>query len=387
MRIEPEVDRRHGPLQGDFTMSIFRASDLFTLHQVLAVEGKPDWMNLRTRRRPQWRGEPPALTGPGLYGMFYEDQLVYVGLYAGRRDHPFGGSVLDRWHKHAVYQTLRAPEVVFARSQLDRILRDLDGAAVADMRGLAGGGGLVEQHGGSCTFEKARFASRHWAQLGPGKDKDLLDRLSFAYHQLPRDWVRQVAPIEGQSASDWVKRQWLRRAEASLISAFAPTCNSGVEPTHGPPIDHQTFLDFAAALFAGDPAAPVACSPIDEMPAANDDMSPGERTFRTRLGEAGETLVEDLQRRCPSSMSIGFTDTPDLRIYLNQPRRVLVTLAPRASGKLSCVTLASVATCARLGLEAKAVEGVMHAQFVFDPLRNDVSDLLTIAGASVATLA
>lgn len=348
------------------------------------VDGKPAWMNLRARRRPEWRGEPPALTGPGLYGMFFDGALVYVGLYAGRRDHPFAGSVLDRWHKHAVYQTLRAPEVVFARGQLDRILNELDGAALADLRAGAASEALLEQHGGSCTFEKARFALGHWADLGPGNEDTLLDRLSFAYHQLPRDWAQRVAPIEGQSASGWVKREWLRRAEAALIEDFAPVCNSGVEPVSGRAIDPQTFLAQAAMLLSDGAALPVAGPSLDEP--GDDEMTSGERSFRTRLGEAGEILLGDLQRRCPSAMTIGFTDTPDLRVYLNHPRRVLMTLAPRASETLACATLASATTCARLGFEAKAIQGTMRAQFVFDPARQDGSDLLAIAGAAAATL-
>lgn len=365
-------------------MTVFQAAQLFTLHPVPPVEGKPAWMNLRARRQPEWRGEPPALTGPGLYGMFFDGGLVYVGLYAGRRDHPFAGSVLDRWHKHAVYQTLRAPEVVFARSQLDRILNELDGAALAELRASADSEALIEQHGGSCTFEKARFALGHWADLGPGNEDTLLDRLSFAYHQLPRNWAQRVAPIEGQSASGWVKREWLRGAEAALIAAFAPVCNSGVEPVSGRVIAPEAFLARAAALLSGDAAPPAPPVPLEES--GEDEMTAGERRFRTRLGEAGEILLGDLQRRCPSAMTIGFTDTPDLRVYLSHPRRVLMTLAPRASETLLCATLANAATCGRLGFDAQPIQGTMRAQFMFDPARHDGSDLLAIAGAAAAAL-
>ncbi len=82
------------------TMTLYQAAELFTLQEKVAPAGKPAWMNLHARPRPHYRGEPPALTGPGLYAVFLRGHLTYIGLYAGKKDRPFGGSVLDRWFKH-----------------------------------------------------------------------------------------------------------------------------------------------------------------------------------------------------------------------------------------------------------------------------------------------
>ncbi|MGA1799391.1 hypothetical protein VH567_11500 [Sphingomonas sp. 4RDLI-65] len=397
-------------------MTFHKAEDLFALRETIPVAGKPAWMNLRAVVRPEWRGEPEALTGPGVYGVFLDGSLFYIGLYAGKADRPFGGSVLERWRKHATYHILRAPEIVFARGQLDRIIAELDGPAI-DLAACAaqvgdddGGGPLVERHGGSCTFNKARFAARHWDSLKPGNDDDLLRRISFVYHQLPRGWDLRREQIEGEVASRWVKRHWLRTAEKTLIEHFRPICNGetiagterdgiGVDEvehmmatvfdtvveTHPLPADRGGSDGFGGAGIAEQ-------SPDDSIqPEENgDDTSAGERSFRSRLSSEGAALIEDLSARCPRGMTIDFTDVPDLRIYASQPRRrVLMTVRARADGLMTCHALASVAACRAIGFDAQEERGSgpMTAGFTLDPAVHDLTELVAVAGAAMQALA
>lgn len=405
-------------------MTFFKAEDLFALHETHAIPGKPAWMNLRAAVRPQWRGEPEALTGPGVYGVFLDGGLFYIGLYAGKADRPFGGSVLERWRMHATYHILRAPEIVFARGQLDRIIAELDGPAVDLAACLAqpvdqGQSPLIEQHGGSCTFNKARFAARHWDGLKPGNEDDLLGRISFVYHQLPRGWDLRRETVEGEAASRWVKRHWLRAAEKALIQHFRPICNSetvagterdGISPdevehmmatvfdtvvdTHPLPeaqgsgggSDGGRVNDAVATPLPADGGDPNADKGTDE---SDDDASLGERQFRSRLSPEGNALIDELVARCPLGMTVDFTDIPDLRIYISRPRRrVLITMRARADGLLSCWTLASAAACFAVGFDAQEERGhgPMNASFTIDPAANDLTDFVAIAGAAVQSL-
>lgn len=382
-------------------MTRYRADDLFTLREGMPIPGKPDWMNLRAVRRPEWRGEPPALTGPGLYGVFLDDKLFYIGLYAGKTERPFGGSVLDRWHKHATHHTLRGAGIVFARSQLERIVSELAEGPGIDIKACfeaeLAASPLIETKGGSCTFNKARFAARHWEALGPGNETALLGRLSFVYHQLPRDWEARLAVPEGITPSRWVKREWLRAAEATLIRELQPICNA--ETTFEPAQDGigpDAVADHIAVLLGT--SAPVEASATPRIAAASlaievnerdEDLSTGEQAFRSRMSSDGEALLDDLEERCPRGMSFAFTETPELRLYVNQPRRrVLMTLAPRKNGMLRCETQANAAACSALGFDAEALEGAtMAARFVFDLAKHDLTDLVAAAGAAVQALA
>jgi hypothetical protein len=74
-------------------MPIYRAERFFRYRVVEHKATTPEWMNLVVDRREEWRGEHEAFKGPGLYGVFLDCTLFYVGLYAGKKDHPFGGSV------------------------------------------------------------------------------------------------------------------------------------------------------------------------------------------------------------------------------------------------------------------------------------------------------
>lgn len=378
-------------------MTKYRAAELFTLQTVPAVEGKPEWMNQRARRRPEYRGEPAHLAGPGIYGMFLDDRLAYIGIYAGYAQRPFGGSVLDRWHKHIAYQTLRAPEVSFSAKQLQRITDELDGPAIEAIAACPYDEPLIGRHGGSCTFEKARFAVRHWDVFGPGNEDGMLNRLSFVYHRFPPSRADEV-PIGGgrdsPTPSGWVKRNWLHEPERLLIAALQPPCNSG---TLGGLCDvgPDELLARIAALVGEPPADGVAAMPPPPNPSPlqseenslmphDHEETPGEAAFRAMLGEGGEAMLDDLHARCPSAMSIGCTNIPDLRIYLG--RRVLVTLSPRAGGRLHCGTYASVSACRALGFDAEPENGQMTSRFSFLPNHHDLGDLLVVAGAAVAAI-
>jgi hypothetical protein len=388
-------------------MTIYTASDLFTLRETIPVAGKPAWMNLRAAVRPEWRGEPKVLTGPGVYGVFLDGYLFYIGLYAGKAGRPFGGSVLERWRKHATYHILRAPEVVFAKSQLDRIIGELTGPAVdiaacVAQEADAARSPLVAKHGGSCTFNKARFATRHWGTLGLGNEDALLARISFVYHQLPRSWDDRRETVDGAGASRWVKRHWLRPVEKALIEAFHPICNSETTvASDRDGIGHDDVQRLMAALFdsGGETSpAPEGCCPdagdddVSFDPSTDEtesgDMTPGERDFRARLSTDGAALVEEFSARCPRGMTIDFTNTPDLRLYVSQPRRrALLTMKARADGLITCHTLASVFVCRALGFDVKEERGgPMKTGFTLDPRAVDVTDLVAVGGAAVQSL-
>lgn len=387
---------------------IYTASDLFKLRETLPVAGKPTWMNLRAIVRPEWRGEPEAMTGPGVYGVFLDGNLFYIGLYAGKADRPFGGSVLERWRKHATYHILRAPEVVFAKSQLNRIVTELTGPAVdiASCVALemdATRSPLVERNGSSCTFNKARFAAQRWQTLRPGNEDTLLDKISFVYRQLPRSWDLRREVVEGERASQWVKRHWLRPVEKALIEAFNPICNSetipgterdGIEPNEVERMIEELFNRDAktgrareACSYAAESANVSTDTPSDDAEGEG-DATFGEIKFRARLSPDGEALIEDLSARCPRGMMIGFTDTPDVRLYASQPRRrVLLTMSARADGLINCRTLASVAVCRVLGFDAQEErDGPMKAGFTLNPTAVDVTDIVAIAGAAAQCL-
>jgi hypothetical protein len=70
---------------------------------VLQVERvKPTGISFLDMRIRSHRKRPKKqLTGPGIYMLFYEGQLIYIGKYRGRAGDPFSGDIAhQRWWAH-----------------------------------------------------------------------------------------------------------------------------------------------------------------------------------------------------------------------------------------------------------------------------------------------
>lgn len=405
---------------------IYNASDLFTLRDVGHPHGKPEWANVRAYRLSRWRGTPPELTGPGIYGLCLDDSLFYIGLFAGASQDPFGGSVLSRWFKHITYQSLRSPHIRFARQELKDILRDIEGPVSTDFRRCLPSNGntdwetidsneyplVADRNGASCTFNKARFAAKNWGLLGPGNETGLLQRITCIYHRIPRDTdalMRLNGSID-KERRNWVKFKWLKPREAMLIEALRPICNheikagserrvsieeadtaianalSGPFPSFASNIQSMTGQFGPIEPQDTQPPPQVVDSPDNELDLLEDETSVDEARLRSRLSTEGEALVDELQETCPSGFNAYFTNTPDLRIALKHPsERVLLTLSSRY-GSLRCRTRASVAACRAIGFDAKpAGGGGMSAEFLFEPMAHELSALFAVAGAAAAS--
>lgn len=385
-----------------------KAADLFTLAPDGPIPGKPDFMNLKAVPHLRGRARPAELRGSGIYGVFLRDRLFYVGIYTGAGSTPFAGSVLDRWDKHLTYQTLRSPKVTFCRRALAEIV-GMSGAPVEAIADATGGRGssiaalVPEEHpllasgGASCTANKARFALENWDIFGPGGEAQMLEEVTFVYGRLlPEPQV--LALLEG-SESDarylWIKHKWLSVREGKLIEDLRPACNHQTDSDQArTDVTSAMFIDALHTQFSIDlrpldeansaieivavQAQEDAASESEELP----EYQPNEPRFRSRLSEAGETLVAELERAVPAAMQLGYTDTPDLRLYLEPRHRVLMRVETRSAGQLLIHSHASVATCAALGFVASSrADG--WSSFPLDPDVADVATLLAIAGASL----
>jgi hypothetical protein len=383
------------------------------IKEVPCRSGKPNWMNLRAHQKER-HGHHIELRGPGIYGLFLDGNLFYVGLYKGLNVEPFGGSVIDRWKMHVTYHTLRAPEITFAPGQLNKIL-ELSGAPTEGIADCLPAGRstdctrlspldhpLVALHGASCTYSKVRFATRHWDTLGSIKGSDLLDRISLFYQRIPDEQNVLLAGATARQQGDWVKEQWLRPVETELIREFLPICNQRrADERLGVRVeDLEAAVDrllarplepFARnAAVQDDPtdvSAPSSVAePCDEESVEVDNMSIGEAGFRRRLSASGHVFVDAFLVGGAPGFQPYFTDNQDLRLRIGTLRSPLLTLSP-AHGQLRCQTRASVEACQAIGFLAEPSSpgtGPMKASFYFDPGMTRPEALFAVAGAASA---
>lgn len=204
-----------GRMGGELPEIIANVSELFSVEERKPTRSGVLFLN--------WDIQPNdcacAIKGAGLYGLFFDDWLIYVGMYRGKGGNPNCGQVArDRWWAHIGSITMRGYRVSVpkrTRKMID------DGQLARDLAsGLSQGNELLCKDNGCCTsVNRMKFASSHWQEF---KDADgsLLKRFKFLF-------VPAHFDDKKYSVTDF--RAKLHCHEKQLIRNWSPTCNSGVE--------------------------------------------------------------------------------------------------------------------------------------------------------------
>lgn len=397
-------------------MTLYTADRLMTLRTVAAPAGKPAFANLVADID---RGAAPAdLCGPGLYALFLDGSLFYIGLHVGEQagaDY----SVLHRWVLHVVGQTMRSRETSFSRRSLRRLLDTHWGDAVSE--GLAaclpGGRGTdlaaLPDHpllkGPHCTAQKALFAARHWGVFAPGNEDAMLSRITCLFQPVAADWAERLDGAEGRERGAWAREAWLRPAETDLVQRFNPICNAATAigkhrdgvgldevraalaaalPQALPAFDRTEYEARATARRAA-PASVVEAYADRSEPSDSDTavladeegLSIFEQNFRRPLSEAGERFVDTLRDTAPDDIELYFTNIPDLRLRVVSTRQPLVKIST-SYGLLRCSSRVAPEVCERLGLEVSVHESdPMRTHFRIDPATTSPKVILDLIEA------
>ena len=162
--------------------------------------------------------------GPGLYGLCFDDALIYIGSYRGvaSSKEPFSGDVVaSRWWAHVASITARGHKVHVARSSI-KALSDEFGDThplVAGLQGASDPAVLHKDAGCLSPLRRLQFAAEHWDQFSGANISPvaLMGRFRFVY----------VAPRGLHHNGDYdVVRSQIVLKEKQLIEALAPVCNA-----------------------------------------------------------------------------------------------------------------------------------------------------------------
>lgn len=395
----------------------YTADTLFTLEAQVPYPNKPEWANLVAKRIGT---VPDDLVGPGLYALFFDDKLFYIGLHV-TAEASFQASVLDRWVRHIVGQTLRAKVICFRPKIMAKILKDLSGAPIDDIAACLPEGrataydqlvGQILTNGSHCTFNKARFAARNWDRIGPGNETTMLGRIRCVFQPVPAVCETFLVGAKGKERGNWVREVWLRPLEKQSIREFRPICNAETVP--GTEREDVSVAEVEVAFknimktttFSAFGVTGVGMHPVTGRPAsravvdvfdANTGEAPSESEvalaeaeglcgeefrFRRSLSPAGVRIIDDLQEQCPDVLRVYYTNNKDLRVALATGRVLMVVTT--SHGRLRISTLASVEVCQALGFEAEPIIGnTMRTRFYIDPAECASGALFAIAGAAV----
>ena len=174
----------------------------------------PAIFNLKFRYNSK---DQAALAGGGIYAIYYDGELLYIGIFTGDRGVPFASNVAaQRYWKHLEALTMRGYSVGFNPTNYDKSIQLPDGHLVSALRASTEprGRGAVRSY--PCKVE---FAARRWNAMSKvEKDASVLGRFTFIYGR--------VGPDHFQSDVSYGElKRYLEAIEAGLILDYRPICN------------------------------------------------------------------------------------------------------------------------------------------------------------------
>lgn len=211
----------------------FNSADITVMAKEEAFPDHVPFANMRFGVKPGMsEAIKSKLVGPGIYALFFDGELIYIGKYLGQKNAPFAGNVANlRWVKHLGGMTLRERRVSFSMTALSALLEgsvvDTSHPVVAALRAAAGDGArskgtrfLIRDRGCLSTVNRARLAIENWGRFADLSDTDLA-AFSFHYVRLSNEAARLETRLLRTAVSI---------AEVRLIETFQPRCNAYTEP-------------------------------------------------------------------------------------------------------------------------------------------------------------
>ena len=208
----------------------------FSAGDVLSVEVKEegragvDFLNWQISPRPfsERPGTADSFHGPGLYALWLDDELIYIGSYRGvassEKLHS-GDVVASRWWTHIASITARGNKVHIANHSIEALASEFgeSHSLVSGLRSAANPEELHTDAGCLSPLKRLRFAISRWDvffESGIAPDT-LLKRFNFSY--------ARVETLPASLDITELQRKIVAK-ERDLIQSFKPVCNT----THVP---------------------------------------------------------------------------------------------------------------------------------------------------------
>jgi len=211
-------------------MTVFKytAQELFDIKQSTSLLGMPSWANLRfTIKRKNMKQD---FGGLGLYGVFYENYLIYVGKFLGQKINPYGGDIRDaRWSKHLGSLTLRARNLSFSKRSMDSIAQTNESIPKGCLMQVSPDM-LLRDRGCLSTLNRFLFGSQNWSSFSILNDS-ILEKFEFMYIK-----------VQDGSSTETDMRLSVSQAEVAVVMQLKPRCNAVI-------LDHQAKKNLLADDF------------------------------------------------------------------------------------------------------------------------------------------
>jgi hypothetical protein len=363
----------------------YSSDELFLLGERDPWGKNPWWANQTFKKNIT------EIPGPGIYAVFYQENLIYIGKFLGTKVSPFNGDIVGtRWDKHIGSFTMRGYQVSVRNRTLIRTLT-LPRCAISDGLRCAKQDMILDR-GMVAGFNRVKFAIKHWDKFCR-LSQEMLSSFVFYYLKI------------GEMETDPTNlRKRISLSETALIECFRPCCNGGSEdgisqsdtPERVLGKIRETLesafenLDYICLDQIGKRAKVGSSEQLEaiQFNDKDDDVEGFEGAFLSRLNDAGAAFVRNFRSSMEDGFELYFTGTRggDLRVRTRSPKspgRTLMTMKwLKLSKTFCCETLASGQNCMSSGFTKEQIEKssdkIMMTRLTFSPRETNESSLCQV---------
>ena len=212
-------------------------NSVYPASEILQIESMPEgragvwflnWKISEKSLNERRRFNPHAsYAGPGLYGLCFNDNLIYIGSYLGS-----GDVVSSRWWTHIGAITARGNSVHVARRSIRNLEKELGSQhpMVSAFKGTKLPDLLSKDMGNLAPFRRLKFAAQD-NEIFLDKDispEEVLQKFCFFYS----NFLEIPSFIGSKNLAPEI-----RKSENFLINYYAPICNTTGVPKGKKPIN------------------------------------------------------------------------------------------------------------------------------------------------------
>ena len=201
--------------------NIFYAGEIFQSEKIDPLPEMPKWANLNFKIKKESEKKDNFI-GPGIYAIFFEDKLIYIGKFLGEKENAFSGDIRDeRWRKHLGTITLRDRNISFSSQAVLDVIQnsklppsnDINWSS-KNLKAL-----LIRDRSRVSTPNRFRFGSKiGWYGDDAVIDTKKLNKFKFLYTAINS----QIA----KNSEIGLIRSFVSSVETELVKTFKPLCNS-----------------------------------------------------------------------------------------------------------------------------------------------------------------
>lgn len=208
----------------------FPATQILKIEVLAGGRANVPFLNWRvSAKRMEHRNAPTeAFAGAGIYGVCFDDHLIYIGSFLGSGGVIVGGLkaatlvgdlAKGRWWQHFGSITGRSQSLSVAPSSVVQLDDEFGQGHPMVVAFRAATPNLSKDAGCLGALERLRFAARHFAEFAGDQVEPthVLSRFSYVY-------VRFDALPDGMDAC--VLSRWIKVTETRLIESLHPEVNT-----------------------------------------------------------------------------------------------------------------------------------------------------------------